>query len=92
VSWPVRQRRRNGLAGMGSTAKHPISSTGVVAIAPAAVCTSTVPGRGGTTWPSRASSVTSSSRLRCGEVKVSARIDAVSDRTAAARSRSASES
>ena len=44
------------------------------------------------TWPSSESAVTSSSMDRCAEVKVSARIEAASDRTAAAAPRSRLES
>ena len=43
----IRQRSRNGLGGMGSTAKQPISSTGAIVVAPARVCASIVPARGG---------------------------------------------
>ena len=78
----VRQRSRNGLAGMGSTVKQPISSTGVL-VTPAVVCTSSVPARGGMICPSSEVSATSSSIDNPVEVKVSARIDAASDRTAA---------
>ena len=39
-----RQRNRNGLSGMGSTAKQPISSTSVVLIWPALVWISSVAG------------------------------------------------
>jgi hypothetical protein len=63
---------------MGSTVKHPISSTGVLVISPALVCASSVPARGGMIWPSREPLATSSSRLRWAEVKVRARIDALS--------------
>jgi hypothetical protein len=87
----VRQRSRNGLAGIGVTAKQPISSTGELAT-PAVVWTSSVPARGGMIWPSSEPSPTSSSMDNPVDVKVSARIDAASDRTAAARSRSLSES
>jgi hypothetical protein len=87
----VRQRSRNGLAGMGSTAKQPISSTGELAT-PAVVWTSSVPARGGMIWPSRALSATSSSMDKFAEVKVSARIDAASDRTAVTVSSSRLES
>ena len=74
----VRQRSRNGLAGMGSTAKQPISSIEVLVIAPARVCVSSVPARGGMTWPSREFPVTSISSVIRAEVKVRARIEAVS--------------
>ena len=74
----VRNRSRNGPGGMGSRAKNPASSTGEV-VMPALVCVSSVPGCGGTTWPSREPPVTSSSMDRWGEVKVRARIVAVSD-------------
>ncbi len=88
----VWQRRRNGPAGMGTTEKHPISSTGVVVLTPALVWVSMVPPRGGMIWPSREPAVTSSSIDRWAEVKVSARIDAASDRTIAALSVSLCES
>ena len=87
----MRQRSRNGLVGMGSTAKQPISSTGELAT-PAVVWTSSVPARGGTTWPSKTLSATSSSMDKRAEVKVSARIDAASERTAATVSSSRLES
>ena len=77
---------------MGSTAKQPISSTSVVLISPARVWISSTPGRGGMIWPSSEFSVTSSSRLRWAEVKVRARIEAVSDRITAASRRSSLES
>jgi len=49
-----------------------------------------VPACGGMIWPSSESEATSISMDNRAEVKVSARIDAVSDRTAAARPRPAS--
>jgi hypothetical protein len=49
-------------------------------VAPALVWISSVPERGGMIWPSSEPSVTSSSRLRWAEVKVRARIEAVSER------------
>jgi len=72
---------------MGSTAKQPISSTGVLVIEPAPVCVSSVPACGGMTWPSKELSVTSTSRLTWAEVKVRARIEAVSERSPTAGSR-----
>jgi hypothetical protein len=87
----VRQRIRNGLAGIGASVKQPISSTGQL-VTPAVVWTSSVPGRGGTIWPSSESEATSSSMDKRAEVKVRARIDADSDRTAAATPRPASVS
>jgi MFS family permease len=87
----VRNRNRNGLGGMGSRAKNPASSTGEV-VMPALVCVSSVPGCGGTTWPSRESPATSSSMDRWAEVKVRARIVAVSDLAAAIASASVRES
>ena len=80
----VWQRSRNGLSGIGSTEKQPISSTSVVLISPALVWISSSPSRAGRSWPSSEFPVTSSSTLRWAEVKVSARIEAVSDRVAAA--------
>ena len=53
---------------------------------------SSAPGRGGMIWPSSEFSVTSSSRLRWAEVKVRARIEAVSDRITAVSRRSSLES
>jgi hypothetical protein len=87
----VRQRSRNGLLGIGATAKQPISSTGEL-VTPAVVWTSSVPARGGMIWPTSEPAVTSSSMDNCVEVKVSARIDAASDRTTATASRSLLES
>ena len=69
----VRQRSRNGLAGMGATEKQPISSTGEL-VTPAVVCTSSVPARGGMICPRSMSSATSSSMDNPAEVKVSALI------------------
>ena len=80
----VRQRSRNGLSGIGSTEKQPLSSTSGVLISPALVWISSSPSRGGRSWPSNEFPVTSSSMLIWAEVKVSARIEAVSDRVAAA--------
>jgi hypothetical protein len=88
----VRQRSRNGLSGMGFTVKNPISSTVAVVIAPALVWISSVPVSGGMICPRRPSSVTSSSIDSVFEVKVRARIDAVSDLVAAARCSSLWES
>ena len=87
----VRNRSRNGPGGMGSKAKNPASSTGEVVMS-ALVCVSSVPGCGGTTWPSREPSATSSSMDRWAEVKVRARIVAVSDLAAAIASASVRES
>ena len=87
----VRNRSKNGPGGMGSRAKNPASSTGEV-VMPALVCVSSVPGCGGTTWPSRESPATSSSMDRWAEVKVRARIVAVSDLAAAIASASVRES
>jgi MFS family permease len=87
----VRNRNRNGLGGMGSRAKNPASSAGEV-VMPALVCVSSVPGCGGTTWPSREPSATSSSMDRWAEVKVRARMVAVSDLAAAIASASVRES
>ena len=88
----VRNRSRNGLAGIGSTVKQPISSIGPLVIPPVLSFTSSVPPRGGMTWPSRQPSVTSSSMDRPAEVKVTARMEAVSDRTARLRAVSVLES
>jgi MFS family permease len=87
----VRNRSRNGPGGMGSRAKNPASSTGEV-VMPALVCVSSVPGCGGTTWPSREPSASSSSMDRWAEVKVRARIVAVSDLAAAREPASVRES
>jgi predicted MFS family arabinose efflux permease len=87
----VRNRSRNGAGGMGSRAKNPASSTGEV-VMPARVCVSSVPACGGTTWPSRESPATSSSIDRWAEVKVRARIVAVSDLAPAIASASVRES
>jgi len=87
----VRNRSRNGPGGMGSKAKNPASSTGEAAM-PALVCVSSVPGCGGTTWPSREPPATSSSMDRWAEVKVRARIVAVSDLAPAIASASVRES
>jgi MFS family permease len=87
----VRNRSRNGPGGMGSKAKNPASSTGEV-VMPALVSVSSVPGCGGTTWPSREPPATSSSMDRWAEVKVRARIVAVSDLAAAIASASVRES
>ena len=73
------------------TEKQPISSIGVL-VTPAVVWTSSVPACGGMIWPTSEPPATSSSMDNCTEVKVSARIDAASDRTAATASRSLSES
>jgi hypothetical protein len=75
---------------MGATAKQPISSIAVMTVTPALVCVSSVPARGGMTWPSREPSATSTSRLRWAEVKVRARIDAFSERVLATCSRNGS--
>jgi hypothetical protein len=77
---------------MGSTVKQPISSIGSVVVAAALWCTSSVPPRGGMIWPSRQFSVTSSSMDSPADVKVRARMDAVSDRTAMLRCASVLES
>ena len=83
----VRYRRRNGLAGMGWMANQPSESTPTVAAAPSRVWISIVPSPAGTTWPCSDYPLTSSSMIRCAEVKVRARIDAVSARTLETRSR-----
>jgi len=85
----VQHRSRNGLAGIGVTAKQPISSTGEL-VTPPGVWTSSVPARGGMIWPTSESEATSSSMDKRAEVNLSARIEAASDRTAAATPRSAS--
>ena len=87
----VRNRSRNGLGGMGSRAKNPASSTGEV-VMPVLVRVSSVPGCGGTTWPSREPSATSSSMDRWADAKVRARMVAVSDLAAAIASASVRES
>ena len=75
----VRHRSRNGLAGIGVTAKQPISSIGEL-VTPPVVWTSNVPARGGMIWPSSESEATSSWMDKRAEVNVSARIEAASDR------------
>src|SRR5262249_1930000 len=87
----VRNRNRNGPGGMGFTVKNPVSSTGAVVV-PALVCVSSVPACSGTTWPNREPSATSSSMDRRAEVKVRARIVAVSDLATAIASSSVRES
>ena len=77
----VRQRSRNGAGGMGRTEKQPISSAGNAVSAPSRGWTLIVAAWAGTTWPSSESWVTSSSMVRCAEVKVSARTEAASART-----------
>ena len=86
VPCPVRQRKRKGRRGTGSMEKQPISSTGAAVVTPSRVCASIVPSPGGMTWPSSESSVTSSSIDVCPDLKVRARMEAVSDRTLALRS------
>ena len=85
----MRQRSRNGPFGIGFSTKHPTSSAGEL-VTPAAVWTSSVPARGGMICPSSELWATSSSMDNRAEVKVSARIDAASDRTADASPRPAS--
>jgi predicted MFS family arabinose efflux permease len=87
----VRNRSRNGPGGMGSRVKNPASSTGEV-VTSSLVCVSSAPACGGTTWPNRESPATSSSMDRWAEVKVSARIVAVSDLAAVIASASVRES
>ena len=88
----VWQRNRKGLAGIGRMAKHPTSSAWMEAMIPARVCSSIVASPVGNSWQSSESPLTSISMVRWSEVKVSARIDAVSDRTLSAGARSCSES
>jgi hypothetical protein len=76
---------------MGSRVKNPASSTGEV-VTSSLVCVSSAPACGGTTWPNREPSATSSSMDRWAEVKVSARIVAVSDLAAVIASASVRES
>jgi hypothetical protein len=70
---------------MGSMAKQPTSSSGVLVVEPAPVCVSIVPDCSGLIWPSRQVSVTSSSTDRWAEAKFMARMTAVSDRPVALR-------
>jgi hypothetical protein len=79
----VWQRSRNGPSGLGAKVKQPTSSIGAVTGWPDRVWISAVPGSGGTSWPNRAPSVSSTSIEKRADWKVRARTDAASDRTAA---------
>jgi len=87
ISGPARQRSRNGPRGMGSIEKQPISSAEITGSGPAWVWTSIVAPWAGVSWPRTDSAVISSSIVSRGWVKVSARIDAASERVAATRPR-----
>lgn len=88
----VWQRSRNGPSGLGAKVKQPTSSIGAVTAWPDRVWISAVPGSGGTSWPNRAPSVSSTSIEKRADWKVRARTDAASDRTAAPCPVSCSES